>query len=153
MASKNADETTAELANSTTLEADISVDSSAAEPTPNTVDIPPEALADSRSPAMSQEQLSDAISHILLASLDAATKKLVGRTEVLAEKEVDSLEENHPRVPQPSGTSTPPIFQVPHSRNPEFVGRIPALSQLFGMWNPGKTSQARIAIVGLGGIG
>ncbi len=44
-----------------------------------------------------------------------------------------------------------PPFEVPYSRNPDFVGRFSALSQLFGMWEAG--TKGRIAVAGLGGIG
>ncbi len=96
-------------------------------------------------------QLSDAISQILFASFDDASKKLTSRNqaEVLDSTTLDA------KVVQPDHfvISSSPAFKVPHQRNTEFAGRIAALSQLFGMWNPGQTSQARIAIVGLGGIG
>ncbi|EKD19935.1 uncharacterized protein L3040_002384 [Drepanopeziza brunnea f. sp. 'multigermtubi'] len=152
MASKAVDENIAELVNAVEPEANTSVDipiEAASDP----ISIPPEALADSKNPAMAQEQLSDAISHILLASLEAATKKLVNRNEVSAEKEAGHADTNEFQVPREPFLSSPATFKVPHSRNLDFVGRIPALSQLFGMWNPGQTSQARIAIVGLGGVG
>ncbi|RDL39610.1 Uncharacterized protein BP5553_03950 [Venustampulla echinocandica] len=49
------------------------------------------------------------------------------------------------------GPELEPKPDVPYPRNPDFVGRSAALSQLFSMWKPGR--KGRIAVVGLGGIG
>lgn len=97
-------------------------------------------------------QLSDAISQIIFASFDDASKNLASRTQATEVVESATVHAQDIQLDH-SAISSPPAFKVPHQRNSEFVGRIAALSQLFGMWNPGQTSQARIAIVGLGGIG
>ncbi|KAK2629382.1 hypothetical protein QTJ16_000202 [Diplocarpon rosae] len=101
-----------------------------------------------------QAQLSDVVSRIILTSFDAASKTLATRHGSIKREEtakVDEREERSPDDPTPF-LPTPP-FKMPHSRNPDFVGRTTALSRLFGMWNPGQKSRARIAIVGLGGVG
>lgn len=181
--------------------------SSPAAPTDETTPPEAEASIETEIEAAVQDQLSEAISKLLLASFVSASRKLasgeldaakgeggVDVGDVPATKEIDSApvedkpaakEENNddvgnepaaeeeaakvqdkpavekediilvteaPRAKDPP-VSLSPFFRVPHPRNTEFLGRIPALSQLFGMWNPGHTSQARIAIVGLGGIG
>ncbi|KAH6724395.1 hypothetical protein BKA61DRAFT_465109 [Leptodontidium sp. MPI-SDFR-AT-0119] len=100
------------------------------------------------------EQLSESLSQILLTTFDTVTKNLVNHVQNSTAEEFTSGDLNEAPVVQDIVASpSPPVFKVPHPRNPDFVGRISALSQLFGMWNPGQISQARIAIVGLGGVG
>ncbi|KAI6709067.1 hypothetical protein JHW43_008404 [Diplocarpon mali] len=101
-----------------------------------------------------QAQLSDAISRIILTSLDAASKTLASRYESNDREETAKFDETEtPPTDDPAPCIPTPPLKMPHPRNPDFVGRTTALSRLFGMWNPGQKSQARIAIVGLGGIG
>ncbi|PBP23325.1 hypothetical protein BUE80_DR005892 [Diplocarpon rosae] len=101
-----------------------------------------------------QAQLSDVISRIILTSFDAASKTLASRHGSIERGETAKVDE---REEQPVDDPTPflptPPLKMPHSRNPDFVGRTTALSRLFAIWNPGQNSQARIAIVGLGGVG
>ncbi|KAH7342537.1 hypothetical protein BKA65DRAFT_457563 [Rhexocercosporidium sp. MPI-PUGE-AT-0058] len=100
------------------------------------------------------DQLSGPLSQILLATFDTVTKSLVDHVQNSKAKESASGDaKDTPVVQEEAALPSPPASQIPHPQNPDFVGRISALSQLFGMWNPGQTSQARIAIVGLGGIG
>lgn len=102
----------------------------------------------------SMEQLSESLSQILLTTFDTVTKNLVNHVQNSTAEEFTSRDLNEAPVVQDIVASPSPLaFKVPHPRNPDFVGRISALSQLFGMWNPGQISQARIAIVGLGGVG
>lgn len=114
-----------------------------------------EVVAENTVPeARSLEQLSDSLSQILITTLDTVKKNLVDHIQSSMIEESASEDAKEPPVVQEVATAAShSAFSVPHPRNPDFVGRISALSQLFGMWNPGQTSQARIAIVGLGGIG
>lgn len=56
---------------------------------------------------------------------------------------------NHPQFP---GT-LPPIWSVPHQRNPNFIGRNALLTELHDALITGKQAALTQAIVGLGGIG
>jgi len=108
-----------------------------------------------QSPNFITEQLSGSLSQILLATFDTVSKYMANRAQNSEVEKLDSEDAEDTAVisEEIAKPSPPNAFKVPHARNPGFVGRISALSQLFGMWNPGHTSQARIAIVGLGGTG
>ncbi|KAL2075391.1 hypothetical protein VTL71DRAFT_334 [Oculimacula yallundae] len=103
----------------------------------------------------SNGKLSDSLSHLIITAFDTATKRLVDQLDhvqsAVPEPSIPEIEEQIVTVEEDSAPAL--IFEVPHPRNPKFVGRTSALSQLFGIWNPGQTSHARIAIAGLGGIG
>ncbi|KAH7419490.1 hypothetical protein BKA64DRAFT_611403 [Cadophora sp. MPI-SDFR-AT-0126] len=126
------------------------------EPAPDPATEPAIGIAKQEPPSTGciTEQLSESLSQILLTTFDTVSKTLIDRVQSSdAEKlEVEDAE-NTPVSDEEATKPSPPAFKVPHARNPDFLGRISALSQLFGMWNPGQTSQARIAIVGLGGMG
>ena len=100
-------------------------------------------------------QFSEAVASFLYDSLNDATKSLVVRLKTPAGNPGSGAENKEDEHTPPDSESerdgSLPLFNVPYARNPNFVGRSEALSQLFAMWKPG--SRGRIALVGLGGIG
>ncbi|TVY85502.1 Kinesin light chain [Lachnellula suecica] len=102
-------------------------------------------------------QLSDAITTFLYRSFEDVAKNLVTRLAATETKSVANVEEKEiisapsPSSPSEAETEPKPLFNVPHERNPDFVGRSVSFAQLFGIWKPG--SKGRIAVVGLGGTG
>ncbi|EPE27045.1 P-loop containing nucleoside triphosphate hydrolase [Glarea lozoyensis ATCC 20868] len=95
-------------------------------------------------------QFSEAVASFLYDSLNDATKSLVVRLKNPESR--PSQDEDHTPPGSETGSDSPlSLFNVPHSRNKKFCGRVEALKELFAMWKP--KAQNRIAIVGLGGIG
>ena len=76
-------------------------------------------------------------------SFSEVTGKLITRLQY-ADGSTGSPGKPAPEVPKPK-------FDVPYSRNENFVGRDASLAQLFSLWRPDR--KGRIAVVGLGGIG
>lgn len=99
-------------------------------------------------------QFSEAVATFLYDSLNDATKSLVVRLKTSKNESGDGSpdkEDSHTPAHSESSEGTMSLFNVPYTRNPNFVGRSAALSKLFAMWKPGN--KGRIAIAGLGGIG
>jgi hypothetical protein len=91
-------------------------------------------------------QLSEAIAEMLSSSFEEFTNNVVSSLQCPAKSTSADVEAQEAKA-----ALHPAAFSVPYPRNPNFFGRLSALSQLFGMWKPGE--KGRIAVVGLGGIG
>ena len=118
-------------------------------------------ITDSASTPMTQDRssiaahMTESIAKYIFSALDDIMGNLVLRLESADLR--DPQKEGGLSKPPPlnlghsASQFRAPAFDVPYSRNPDFVGRFSALSQLFGMWEAG--SKGRIAVAGLGGIG
>ncbi len=102
------------------------------------------------------------IIYIDLVGLDreAASERLLGRvSEERAKPETEptfpgETAEAAARSPEPSFPGLlPPIWNVPHGRNPNFTGRTDLLSGLYDSLHAGNATVLRQALRGLGGVG
>lgn len=93
-------------------------------------------------------QLSDAIAELLFSSFSEATRSLANKLQQKADQEQAEEDAKELAVRPKIELET---FDIPHKRNGRFVGRVAAISHLFGMWRPGTKSA--LAVTGLGGIG
>ena len=66
---------------------------------------------------------------------------------------VEELTRNQPPVGQTPVPTLPPIWNVPHNRNPNFTGRDTLLAELRTALTSGQTAALTQAISGLGGVG
>ncbi|CAG8973888.1 hypothetical protein HYALB_00003666 [Hymenoscyphus albidus] len=102
-------------------------------------------------------QISEAvITFFLYNFLDDAAQELAVRLKTSKDESAadgsPKKEDSHTPSHSKSGTERAmPLFNVPHARNPNFVGRSAAISKLFAMWKPGN--RRRVSTVDLGGIG
>ena len=109
------------------------------------------------------EGLLSLISYIDLVGLTAADAKAVLLAGVPPERAKPEAEPPFPgsqaaasagHRPEPRFPgSLPPIWNVPHGRNPNFTGRAELLTHLYGSLHAGQTTVLRQALRGLGGVG